>query len=270
VKLLILNGFDRSGTSYIGGLLARHPDVNYFFQPFSSTQVHETQFEVWRKGFCAPEPERFLDSIQNGGLDCGFISSDWFDRYSSYSFDANRKVALIKDTKLHAKIGWLKGAFPEAVVYGIWRDPMAVLYSLIRNRFHLKWYGDEAFKKSVELIRTDPRLEIFMEHIKKPLCQEARMALIIAARTQLMMLELEDGEWLFYEEISEDPNSGLNSLCCRLGMSDFDFSRLIKKDYNVIGLPYQHKDLWKTHMPRRLLVQVEPIFRSMRREFNAA
>ena len=263
MKLLILNGFDRSGTSYIGGLLAQHPEVNYFFQPFSSTEVHKTQFEVWGKGYSAPDSERFLRAIQNGVVDSEFITSDWFDRYSSYSFDVNRKVCLIKDTKLHAKIGWLKGAFPDTTVYGIWRDPRAILYSLLRNEFHIKWYGEPALKKTAEMIRAEPGLECFMEYIERPLSPEAQMALIIAARTRLMLLGLNHDEWLSYEHITVNPDSGLNNLCERLGMSEYDFSKLRDRDYNVTGLPYQHKDLWQSQLSKSVLSHVQPIFDSI-------
>lgn len=270
MKLLVINGFDRSGSSFIGGLLSQHPQVNYYFQPFSSTWIHKTQFEVWDRHFSAPAPEKFLHDLQAGSVDREYPESDWFDRYSNYEINGTKSIALIKETKLHTKIGWLKAAFPEAMVYGIWRDPRAILFSLVRNRFHLKWYGGESFEQVSRLIRSEPRLGGFVEFLQRPLSAEARMALIVAVRTRIMASELEQKEWLIYERIAEEPNAGLQQLCARLGLSDYDFSSLTGKDYNVIGLPFRNRDMWKQHLPQRLVAEVQPIFDSIQYEINVA
>lgn len=270
MELVVINGFDRSGSSYIGGLLSQHPEVNYFFQPFSSTAIHKTQYEVWGHGFSAPGPESFLRGIQDGRVDRDVLASDWFDRCSDYDLDAGRRVALVKETKLHTKIGWLKQEFPQAAVYGIWRDPRAILFSLMRNGFHLKWYGHDAFRRASRLIREQDRLECLAGFLHKPMSAEAQMALVLAARTRMMALDLDHDEWLVYERISEDPNAGLRQLCERLGLEEFDFRPLNEKDYNVTGRPFRGRELWRKHLPRSVLMEVEPVFNAMEYKINVA
>lgn len=270
MRLLILNGFDRSGTSFIGGLLSRHPQINYFFQPFSSTEIHRTQYQIWGSGYRAPAVKSFIRAIQDGRIEQGFITSDWFGRFSNYDLDGGRPVGIIKETKLHTKIDWLKNAFPEVAIYGIWRDPRAVLCSLLRNGFHLKWYGEPAFEATRALIRKDQRLDRFEPFLHEPLGEEARMALTFAARTQLMVSSLGPECWLRYEDVLTQPDEVLNGFCKQHGLDEFRFSDWCKDDYNVIGLPYQRQDVWKDYFRNGVPTQVSRIFNSLQPVLDAA
>ena len=270
MQLLILNGFDRSGTSFIGGLLSRHPQINYFFQPFSSTEIHKTQYQIWEAGHRAPAVESFIRSMQNGCIEQGFVASDWFDRFSNFDLDGQRALGLIKETKLHTKIDWLRSAFPDVAVYGIWREPRAVLCSLLRNGFHRKWYGDSAFEATCTLIRGDQRLHRFIPFLYEQLAEEARMALTFAVRTQLMVTGLSPECWLRYEEVLADPDEVLNGFCKQFGLDGFRFSDWCNEDYNVVGLPYQRQDLWKDYFHSGVPTQIERIFDSLQPVLDAA
>ncbi|VAW77380.1 hypothetical protein MNBD_GAMMA15-2041 [hydrothermal vent metagenome] len=270
MRLIILNGFDRSGTSLVGGLLSKHPQINYFFQPFSSTEIHKSQYQPWASSEHHPATQSFLQAMQEGRIKRDYIASDWFERFSDYDLENTQSVGIIKETKLHTKIEWLKNTFPDIEVYGIWRNPRAVLCSLIRNGFHEKWYGDEAFEATCTLVREDERLEALLPFLDERLSGEARMALIFAARTQLLMLSLCPDKWLVYEQVLSNPDNILNRFCRGLGLDEFRFSEWCGKDYNVVGLPYQRQDLWKTYFNGTVPVQVEQIIGSMNNVPDAA
>ena len=254
----------------VGGLLSKHPEINYYFQPFSSTEVHRTQYETWGAGENHPETESFIRSLREGHIEHNFIASDWFDRFSEYKPDCAGCIGIIKETKLHTKIGWLKSTFPGIEIYGIWRDPRAVLCSLVRNDFHREWYGEAAFQATCTLVREEECLEMFIPFLGARLSEEARMALIFSARTQLMMSELRAENWLVYEDVLADPDQALNRFCKTHGLNEFRFSEWRDRDYNVIGLPYLRQDLWKTCFTGSVLAEIEKITGSIENVPNAA
>jgi hypothetical protein len=269
MELIILNGFDRSGSSFIGGLLSRHPVVNYFFQPFSSTEVHEAQYEPWIDE-AHPATEGFLKGLQQGRIDNGFIASSWFGKFSEYSLDDAGRVGLIKETKLHTKIGWLRKRFPDIPVYGIWREPKAVLCSLVRNGFHEKWYGETAYRAATKLITELPGLESFQRFLLWELDTVEKMALVIAVRSECMAMHLEQNHWINYEKVRCDPDYYLNEFCRGVGLPEHRFSDAADSDFNVVGLPYSGIDTWQHFFSSAHLRRIESIFGAINHAGNAA
>ncbi len=140
-KLTICTGYDRSGTSLISKLLSKHPEINLLFQPFNSTEIVETNWDICATSHVAPDTELFVARLLNGYIDTGYIKSHWFYKHStSYEVDLDR-INLIKDTNCHFKLEWLKSKFPDIGFWGTWRDPLAIMCSLVRNDFHKTWYG---------------------------------------------------------------------------------------------------------------------------------
>ncbi|MCO6412057.1 MAG: sulfotransferase [Thiogranum sp.] len=269
MKLIIVNGFDRSGSSFIGGLLSRHPAINYFFQPFSSTEAHKAQYELWTD---EPHPatEKFLNELQQGRIDHDFIASSWFARFSDYSLDDSARVGLIKETKLHTKIGWLRKRFPDIPVYGIWREPKAVLCSLVRNGFHEKWYGENAYRAVSRLIAELPGLEPFSKFLSWKMDAVEKMALVIAVRSECMAMHLGPEQWINYEQVCRDPDRYLNAFCREIGLPEHRFSDAAGKDFNVVGLPYPGIETWPHFFSFAHLRRIEPIFGAIHHACNAA
>ena len=260
MRLVILNGFDRCGSSFIGGLLSRHPQINYFFQPFSRTEVHRTQYEPWGETTSAPATEAFLQSLLAGTVDHDYIASDWFRRFSDFDLGDTRRIGLIKDTKLHTKMAWLKHRFPEVQLYGIRRNPRAILCSLVRNGFHTRWYGEPAYRKTLELLAGDARLATFATVAGTCRSTVEKTALVIAVRTALMTMELDDDQWLAYEQVQEDPDRVLNAFCDRLGLPRYRFSAFARRDYNASGLPFRGAGLWRDYFSDSELAGINRIF----------
>jgi len=263
MQLVILNGFDRCGSSFVGGLLSRHPRINYFFQPFSSTEMHRTQYEIWDGNRAAPATESFLRALLAGAVQEDYIAADWFARFSEFDLADPQRIGVVKDTKLHTKVGWLKHHFPQVRFYGIWRDPRAILCSLVRNGFHTRWYGEPAYLDTVALIAREPRLAAFSEFACD--CRDAveKMALVVAVRTAAMAAELPAERWLVYEQVQEDPDRHLNAFCRRLGLSRHAFSEHVERDYNVSGLPFRGAQLWREYFARRELCRINRIFQEI-------
>lgn len=256
--LVFLVGFDRSGSSMIARLLAHHPQVNLLFHPFNNTEVTHSQWEYWGASENHPETAAFLNKLMHGEVDMGYIKSDWLANYSK-SLDLNKyEITLVKDTKFHFKIAWLKTHLIR--VFGIWRDPRAILYSLVRNDFHLKWYGnvDDALLRGVTnaIIPFQKYLAVIddaQDHIE-------RMAIAIAMRMEMLKMTVLKPDWLVYEDILADPNLHLNAFLSAMKLEPFDFKPLIEQDYNVIGKKFEQPDGWKSFFSQAQQERLNTIF----------
>ena len=168
MRVVLLVGFDRSGSSMVAKLLGAHPGVNVLFQPFNSSEVHRAQWTIWPPEQPAPETEAFLRGLLEGRLDRSYVRSDWFWKHSTAHTVDPERVNLIKDTKLHFQVGWLAKRFPEIELFALWRDPRGILCSLLRNDFHRRWYGDDAFRELRDLVDASDALAEF-----RPACAQA-------------------------------------------------------------------------------------------------
>lgn len=260
MKLLIINGFDRTGSSMMGGVLANHPDVSFMFQPFSSTEVHRDQFEVWSPQDSHPDTKSFLDGCLEGHVKKDFISAIWFDKYSSVEDIKDKKLNLIKETKMHFKIDWLRVNVPTVKFVGIWRDPRGILASLVSNNFHIDWYAKKnTYEKVMGLCRQLPELEMFLEF--KGLDKVQEMAVIAAVSIRYQMNRLLKKDWIVYEDILSDPNKVFNDLLSNIGEFEwFDFSPFMTKDWNPSGSEGVSPFQWKTFFSAKDLEKIKPIF----------
>ena len=244
----------------IGGLLSRHPRIAYLFQPFSSTEVHRTQFEIWRSEHRAPGTEQFFSGLLQGKLDRSYIASDWFEKHSTSLQVEPDKLNLIKETKLHFKIEWIKARFPQIAILGIRRDPRAIVCSLMRNDFYAKWYGAKAFAAAARTVSSEPALASLVPLFDGSLSDTEKMALIVAARTRYMVDRLPASDWIAYEDVLEDPNRALGGILERFGLAAFDFSNGLRDDFNVIGKPFESPDLWQGYFSADQIRRLDAIF----------
>ena len=256
----ILVGFDRTGSSMIAKVLGMHPAINLIFQPFNSTIITKSQWEIWPEDYKEPETEVFLKQLLEGKIYKEYIRSDWFYNHStSHDFEPGQ-LNLIKDTKLQFKIPWLQANFPEIKLFGIWRDPRAVLCSLVRNDFHKAWYGDIDKELIQAMIKSSELLSDYEQLVPADPDEVELMALAIALRTHFMVKTISPGNWVVYEQIMKDPDQCLNEFTSKFGLDRFEFSEWINTDYNIIGKPFQERDLWKTFFPENVLNSINNIF----------
>lgn len=259
-RYTILNGFDRSGTSMIAKVLGTHPGIEVIFQPFSRTVLQETQWEAWPPERACPEVDDFLAGLLEGRLDRAFIRSDWFANHSSTADPVPGRLHVIKTTKLHFKTAWFRTRWPQFPFYGIYRDPRAVLGSLVRNGFHLSWYGRSAFEAAGRYLVSrddlDARYGVFLRDARSDV---ERMAVALAVRTEVMAESLPTEDWIVYEEVVSEPNTALNAFVARFGLEPRDFAGDIGRDHNVVGKPFEGTETWRSVFGPAELKRLEPI-----------
>lgn len=261
-RVVLLVAFDRSGSSMVSKVLARHPGVNVLFQPFNGTAVHRSQWEIWSPDHAEPATEAFLSGLLQGEVEADYIASDWFGRHSSSLHVEPGAVNLVKDTKLHFQIPWLKQRFPSLEVLGLSRDPRAILASLVRNDFHRTWYGGDHFAALCRTLCTRPELAELHRFVPECSTDLRRMALMLAVRNGWMLRQLEPAAVIRYEDLLRDPDAGFGAVVERWGLAPVPFAAHLREDHNIAGAPFERADLWHEVLRAQELPFLEALFRS--------
>lgn len=248
VALLI--GFDRSGTSLIAGLLARHPRVRLLFQPFNGTEVHRSQWQPWSPGSSHPATEAFVQGLEDGEIDTAYVASDWFAKHSTTDAFVPGALHVVKDTKLHLQLPWLRRRFPELPVFGLWRDPRGIVCSLLRNGFWARWYGDAAFEAVRHLIEARREFARYRGFASGCAGDARRAAVVVAVRNDALFRALPRGARIAYEDVLRDADGVLGRFVAGFGLPAVPFARHLAEDHNVIGLPFERADLWRDYFGR--------------------
>ena len=246
-RLAILLAFDRSGSSMTARILGSLPGVNLLFQPFNGTEVSRSQWEVWDESFESPRTARFLRQLEEGNLDEGYIQSEWFRRYSSSSRVDPLALNLIKDTKLQFKVRWLQTRFPSVRIVGLWRDPIWIMESLVRNGFVDTWYGYLTEAMLVAAASATGLIETYADAFGALRERKDFVALGLALRTHYHLLNTPPRDWVRYESLVGSPAIEGRRLAALLGTGFATGGLDVTHDYNVAGEAYTgSRDLRQT------------------------
>lgn len=259
----ILNGFDRSGTSAISRTLASHPDIEIIMQPFNSGNIRQRLYQVLDDNNTTDSDYSFFKKLEQGTLETSYIRSDWHYNYSSVKEFVDKKLHLIKTTQNHLTIAWVKRHFPGIEHWGIWRDPMDILASLVRNNFHIQWYSG-AVTELIETVKNnellEPHFSKFIELLNNPIRE---MAFIIAVRSWFYFYYLESNKIIYYSEFAKNNTNALNPILHYFYLAAFDFNNSNKKDLNIIGQKYQAGTRYLDYIPKTDLESCAKIFRPL-------
>ena len=263
VNNFILNGFDRSGTSAISRTIATHPDIEIIMQPFNSGSIRQKLYQVIDDDNATDADYDFFKKLEKGILEPSYIKSEWHQKHSSTKSFKDEKLHLIKTTQNHFTIDWVKQHFPEIEHWGIWRDPVDILASLVRNNFHIKWYSG-AVNELVETVRRHEVLNVefssFIDQLTNPIRE---MAFIIAVRSWFYFRRLDSNKIIYYSTFVQDHNEALVDLIEYFELSSFDFDMQEKGDLNIIGKKYNSGSRYRSMIPNDDFEFCDAVFNSL-------
>lgn len=235
-KTVLLNGFDRCGSSMISRMLAEHPEIELIFQPFNSTNIRRRMYEMWDDGTAEPQDIRFLDGMRRGRLAEDYIVSHWHANFSSTRVMVPGHLHVVKTTLNHLTARWMRERFSEIGMWAIWRDPLAILSSVLRNGFFADWYGEGAVHAMAVTAREHPtEFGAYSELAPDLRSDWQKTAYLIGARSYFLFRHVAPEDILVYERVRSDPSAELGRLVERFDLAPFDFSGLVRRDYNVVG-----------------------------------
>lgn len=253
---LILNGFDRCGSSVIATALATHPQTEVLYHPFNSGSIRHKMYQIMSDDIASVEDVRFFMELENRQLWKDYIISPWFKEYSTTLDFIPGKLHVLKTTLNHLTIRWIHERFPHIEIWGIWRDPFDILASLVRNAFYAQWYTD-ALPQIITTLKSNGEFPpLFTDCLGDIGDSEVKaLALLIATRSYFFFRYLEQDKLINYENFKADPNAELNKISKYFEIGKYSIDTRIDEDHNIVGLGYEKG---KSH--RHLINKEEHLF----------
>jgi hypothetical protein len=229
MSYVIINGFDRSGTSAISRCIAAHPDVELIMQPFNSGSIRQKMNITLNSDTASIADKDFFTGLAANKISEKYIQSEWYYKHStSRSYIPG---------KLHNHMAqkWMVDNFPSLDVWGIWRDPYANLNSILVNEFHSQWY-EGAFAELKGVVNKSNLLApIFSDFYKDDLEVEQQLALIYSTRSYFFFYYLNRDKLINYEDFTKNANTSINKFLEYYQLGAIDLKDVARRDLNIIG-----------------------------------
>lgn len=229
---IILNGFDRSGSSAISRTLAQHPDIELFMQPFNSGPVRKKMYQIWDDSIATEADIQFFKGLEQGLMHRDYIQSHWFEKYSSVKEFVPGHIHIVKTTLNHFLVDWCQSRFPEIHQWAIWRDPWDILASLVRNDFIGEWYED-AVVQVIKVVTEQDSLSPFRQFLNSLKHPHVQAAFLIGVRSFELFSHVLVDRVIFYDEFKNEPSPSLMRFLKTYDLAVFNMDA--EGDMNVIG-----------------------------------
>jgi hypothetical protein len=235
MSYVIINGFDRSGTSAISRCIAAHPDVELIMQPFNSGSIRQKMNITLNSDTASIADKDFFTGLAANKISEKYIQSEWYYKHSTSRSNIPGKLPVVKTTINHMAQKWMVDNFPSLDVWGIWRDPYANLNSILVNEFHSQWY-EGAFAELKGVVNKSNLLApIFSDFYKDDLEVEQQLALIYSTRSYFFFYYLNRDKLINYEDFTKNANTSINKFLEYYQLGAIDLKDVARRDLNIIG-----------------------------------
>lgn len=235
---VILNGFDRSGSSAISRVISSHPDVELIMQPFNSGFLRRKLYEIIKEEDTNSDTNIFFRDLTLNKLNLEHIKSEWFYKFSTVTKYQPGKLHIIKTTINHFAQKWMKKKYPQIDVWGIWREPTEIISSIMRNGFYGKWYA-QGIREILPAVKEEVLLsENYLKYFPLIRNEIQGLALLIAIRTHFFLEYLDEDKLLFYETFKDDADIALKYFSEKYQLSKHNYNIYSHTDLNIIGKQY--------------------------------
>lgn len=206
-KSILVAGTARSGTTWLGDLIASQVPCRILFEPFHSELVPEYRgfhyFQYMRPGTENPKFQDFAQKVFRGE-----IRNRWIDRQNERIFS---QVRLVKEIRANLALKWLHDHFPEVPIVLLIRHPCAVVCS----RIELGWATDTdiaSFLSQSELM--EDHLSPYVDLIQNAKTREEKHAIIWCVSNMVPLKQFNPGkvQILYYENLCTHPENELPAL----------------------------------------------------------
>lgn len=271
-SFIILNGFDRSGTSAISRTLASHSKAELIMQPFNSGFLRKRMYDEFGiENYEEVEQAKiFFNDLRENKLNNDLINSHWYYKESSTLEYIPKKLHIIKTTINHLAQKWMKDNYSDIDVWGIWRDPKEIVSSIMNNGFYGKWYneGINSIRKTVESV--DFLNQYYMHFFERLDTDVKRTSFLLAVRTHFFLNFLDEDKLIDYAIFKNDADHGLERFVNYYNLNNYNFNEYSKKDLNLIGRHFLNREKFSfSRNDHKFMNEIfEHINRFKRNKFN--
>ena len=216
-KTIILAGSGRSGTTWMGDILAAGPRYRVIFEPLNPKHVPESQvvplFAYVRPGADTPEWASFIRRSL-----CGQIDQSWAVNRKAPPWATRNVVKMIRANLM---LAWIEEEFQSRIIF-MTRHPCAVILS----RLKLKWPSRlDLFLSQTSLL--EDHLEPLLPAIEGAKSQLQQQAAMWAIENLVPLHQMQSREWVFctYEDLYSNPAPVAARVLSGLGMRPNIFVR---------------------------------------------
>jgi hypothetical protein len=213
-RTIILAGSGRSGTTWLGNILAAQPTIRIIFEPLDYRRVPEAAVFPLRP-YARPQGDYPLWQPVVDQILRGEVHNDWVDREQSKWWPKFATTwRLIKEIRANLMLGWMSEQFGCPIVY-VTRHPCAVVYS----RLKLGWKTHlDTFTAQPELVAD--YLTPTMDLILGAETAVERHAVMWCVENLVPLRQMADYDWQFctYEALCQRPAFEANRLLSSLGL----------------------------------------------------
>jgi hypothetical protein len=199
-RSILVAGTARSGTTWLGDILASQIPSRILFEPFNPDLVPEYRgfhyFQYLRPGMENPRFRAFAHRIFTGE-----IRNRWIDSQNERIRSGYR---IIKEIRINLALKWLHDNFPEVPIILLLRHPCAV----VASRIDLGWATDadiQPFLSQPDLVAD--HLAPCMDLIKTAKTDEEKHAIIWSVSNLVSLRQFKPGEIkiVYYENLCTQP-----------------------------------------------------------------
>jgi hypothetical protein len=199
-RSILVAGTARSGTTWLGDLIASQLPSRILFEPFNPDLVSDYSrfhyFQYMRPGTENLEFHAFAQKVFTGE-----IRNRWIDRQNERIFS---KFRLVKEIRANLALKWLHDNFPEVPILFIMRHPCAVVLS----RMELGWATDsdiEPFLSQPELL--EDHLGPYLDLIGGAVRIEEKHAVVWSVCNLVPLIQFHPDELkiVYYENLCTQP-----------------------------------------------------------------
>lgn len=209
-RSIILAGSGRSGTTWLGNIIAANRMVRVIFEPFDHRRVPEASpfplFAYARYDDLRAEWIPYARNVLSGN-----VQNDWVDRER---IDVLTRRILVKEIRANLMLGWLHHNFGPRIVY-ITRHPCAVVLS----RMRLSW------QTHIDELMGQPQLvQDFLlpyeEIIRRANTDLQKQSVMWAIENLVPLSQISHYPWIrcTYEDFGQDPKGETRRLLRGLDM----------------------------------------------------
>ena len=256
-NFIILNGFDRCGSSAISRTLSAHSDIELIMQPFNSGFIRKSMYQAIEKSQYISDAQSFFNMLEINELDNKNIHSHWHKNHSTTQEFIPGKLHLVKTTINHFAQRWINQNYKNIDVWGIWRDPFSIINSIKNNDFHDVWYSDALEKLRPTVLEEENLDSKFGAFFKESLSSDQELALIFAVRSYFFFDYLPSDKLIIYESFKDDANEALKPFSDLYELQNINFNSFSKLDLNLIGKPFNPSE--KNELSQEIKASISPI-----------
>lgn len=230
-QTIILAGSGRSGTTWLGNIIAANPNIGILFEPFDNRRVPEVAplklINYAREDGSYPQWEPVVKDALTGK-----ITNDWVNQQKRRTHMFVRKH-LVKAIRANLMLGWISNLFQPKVVFTM-RHPCSVILS----RMKLNWTTSlNHFLSQDELV--EDYLSPYVDWLHQDHDEVTLQAIVWCIENIVPLSQMDRHDWIVcpYEVLVRQPEATSNYVLHGLGIRPSWFTQRALNQVSMVTRP---------------------------------